>query len=188
MPKIVADDVVFDAVVTVIVAQGYGGATTKSIAELADVNEATLFRKYGSKDQLVLKALNYLTNKIDITSLVYYTGDVQVDLLRILEVLFKSDDTEGDLFLVLISEVHRYPELKSLMSVPLNMLRQLGQLFARYQADGVLRQEHPLQAVLAFMAPLGMSRRLHAIGDVAGLPKIDPVGYVNGYLHGRMLT
>ena len=188
MPKIVADDVVFDAVLSVVVAHGYSGATTKSIAELADVNEATLFRKYGSKAQMVLQAVENLVMRTDILSLVSYTGDVRADLLQVLEALFRAEDANGDVFLVLIAEVHRHPELEGLIHTPLKLFSHIGQLLARYQAEGVLRQEHPMQAVLAFIAPISMSRRLRSLGGAGRFPKLDAVGYVDGYLGGRMLT
>ncbi|MGH7553674.1 MAG: TetR/AcrR family transcriptional regulator [Longimicrobiales bacterium] len=38
---------------------GYRGATTRRIAQEADVNEITLFRHFGSKDDLIREAIQY---------------------------------------------------------------------------------------------------------------------------------
>ncbi len=53
MPKVIADMQIFQAVMEIIAARGYAGATTRQIAEAAGVSEVTLFRKYGSKAELV---------------------------------------------------------------------------------------------------------------------------------------
>jgi AcrR family transcriptional regulator len=42
-------------------AQGRRGTTTQEFAELADVNEATLFRPFGTKGQLLTAMLDYYT-------------------------------------------------------------------------------------------------------------------------------
>jgi len=43
---------------------GYRGATTRIIAEAAGVTELTLFRHFGSKQQLMQEALHYFTPMI----------------------------------------------------------------------------------------------------------------------------
>jgi AcrR family transcriptional regulator len=50
-------DRILDAALRVFAETGYRGATTRRIAQLADVNEVTLFRHFGSKEELLLKAL-----------------------------------------------------------------------------------------------------------------------------------
>ena len=52
MPKIVKDEDIYSAVIQVITEKGYVGATTRQMAEAADVSEVTLFRKYGSRYDL----------------------------------------------------------------------------------------------------------------------------------------
>ena len=42
---------------------GSRGATTRRIAELAAVNEVTLFRHFGSKDALISAALGWLADR-----------------------------------------------------------------------------------------------------------------------------
>jgi AcrR family transcriptional regulator len=46
-----------EAAARVYAETGYRGATTRRIAQEADVNEITLFRHFGSKDALILEAL-----------------------------------------------------------------------------------------------------------------------------------
>ena len=52
MPKVIDENNIFKTVIDMFISRGYEGAITKEIAEVAGVNEATLFRKYGSKAKL----------------------------------------------------------------------------------------------------------------------------------------
>jgi AcrR family transcriptional regulator len=49
---------ILDAAVELFAAQGFHGATTRAIAQLADVNEATLFRYFSRKQDLFFAALD----------------------------------------------------------------------------------------------------------------------------------
>jgi AcrR family transcriptional regulator len=51
------DDRILDAAMRVFVEVGLRGATTRRIAEEARVNEVTLFRRFGSKEQMLLAAM-----------------------------------------------------------------------------------------------------------------------------------
>jgi AcrR family transcriptional regulator len=50
------DDRILEAALAVVEEEGLRGATTRRIAEHAQVNEVTLFRRFGSKDQLLCEA------------------------------------------------------------------------------------------------------------------------------------
>ena len=49
--------------------KGSRGTTTREVAELADVNEATLFRHFGTKGQLLAAMLDYYTESSQISQL-----------------------------------------------------------------------------------------------------------------------
>jgi AcrR family transcriptional regulator len=51
------DSRILDAAMRVFEEQGFRGATTRRIADEAGVNEVTLFRHFGTKDELLLAAL-----------------------------------------------------------------------------------------------------------------------------------
>lgn len=184
MPKIVSDKEVFDAVLQTLLEAGYAGSTTKQIAELANVNEATLFRKYGSKDQLVNKAILHKIEEANISSVIYYTGDIRADLLRVVNKFFHQHD-QDQLFLVLISEIRRAPELQATISAPVEVMMKFGQLLARYQSEGVLKQEHPFNAVAALAGPLVMHRMMKSSMSHFPLPDPDLALHVENYLSGR---
>ena len=84
MPKVINDKVVFRATIDVLVACGYEKATTKNIAVAAGIHEATLFRKYGSKFNLIEQAIKAQFLDVPFAKVVY-TGDLQADLVSIVE-------------------------------------------------------------------------------------------------------
>ena len=68
MPKIIEDEKVYQAVMQVVSERGYARATTKQMAEAAQVSEVTLFRKYGSKQQLVRQAISSIVQQTNFAS------------------------------------------------------------------------------------------------------------------------
>jgi AcrR family transcriptional regulator len=50
---------ILDAALHVFAETGYRGATTRRIAQIADVNEVTLFRHFGSKEELIRAAVQH---------------------------------------------------------------------------------------------------------------------------------
>ena len=85
MPKKIDDEQIFRAAIQAVIAKGYAGATTRQMARMAGVSEVTLFRRYGSKAALVCRALQAIAEEMDFEAVVRYTGDVQADLVRIVE-------------------------------------------------------------------------------------------------------
>ena len=56
---------ILEATIRVFGETGYRGATTRRIAQVADVNEVTLFRHFGSKEELLKSALLYIDTQED---------------------------------------------------------------------------------------------------------------------------
>ncbi|MEQ1565426.1 MAG: TetR/AcrR family transcriptional regulator [Myxococcota bacterium] len=59
------DDAILDAALQVVELEGLRGATTRRIADVAGVNEVTLFRRFGSKDQLLCEAFRRRGTTLD---------------------------------------------------------------------------------------------------------------------------
>jgi AcrR family transcriptional regulator len=185
MPKIIADDQIFHAVMTTIIERGYVGATTRQIADAAGVSEVTLFRKYGSKLELVKRAIAALIEQNDFEAALQYSGDVRADLLRVLRAYQGSVVIHGKFFLVLFAETSQNPELAAWINQPFGLFQAMGQLLARYQADGVLKPENPLHSVAALLGPLiylFMIDRAKAMSDI---PPLDLETHVTHFLTGR---
>ena len=185
MPKVVTDTQVFESVIKMIETHGYSGATTKQIAEAANINEVTLFRKYGSKAQLVKEAITYYGVQSGAETAATYTGDLEADLNRVVAAYQSTEELHAKVFPAIMAEMARFPELNDAANAPLGVVTKIAQLIAQYQAEGRLRSENPMQAVGALLGPLivnSMLRKAQVIDQAVNLEE-----HVTAYLYGRVL-
>ncbi|MGN0368177.1 MAG: TetR/AcrR family transcriptional regulator [Wujia sp.] len=132
---------IIDATMTLIIEKGYSGATTKSIATLAGVNECTIFRRFREKKEIVLAALempkwNPGLKKEDFV----YRGELQEDLLSFAKVY----TTKVTPKMVKISIGIRAAELEDvalsgILQVPMIFKEVLIEYFSMMQDRGLLR-------------------------------------------------
>lgn len=184
MAGTISDAHILDAALDMLVQHGYAGATTRHIAAAAGINEVTLFRRFGSKKKL-LKAVIEQEAENFVAAGIEYTGDVEADLLRVVQFYSGLVQQRGRVIAMLIAEIPRQPELLEIMQTPLAILTKISAMIARYQQDGVLVQEPPAQAFVALVGPFFLGR---IIGFVQmDMPDIapDPVEHVRHYLRGR---
>jgi AcrR family transcriptional regulator len=99
----VPDKAVFDAVLEVIAEQGYERATTRAIADAAGINEATLFRRFTSKENLLRQAVrgNFAEFSLDLDT---PGDDVTADLVTIVNYYARLYETRGGVVLTLMRE------------------------------------------------------------------------------------
>jgi AcrR family transcriptional regulator len=71
---------IVEAAARVFAEAGYRGATTRRIAQAAGVNEVTLFRHFGSKDELIREALSHLGRGDDSPCLPRQPADPEAEL------------------------------------------------------------------------------------------------------------
>jgi len=188
MPKVITDMQIFQAVMDIISVRGYAGATTRQIAETAGVSEVTLFRKYGSKAELVKRAISALVEQTEFDSATQYTGDIRADLLRVLTAYQETVIKHERFFFILFSELSRAPELADSFSQPMGLFQSIVQLLSRYQADGVLKPENPLHGVASLLGPLiYFSMIAHSVGDTS-LPPMDLETHIRHFLDGRFIS
>lgn len=188
MPKVIEDEKIFEVVIQTIVERGYTGATTKQIADAANVSEVTLFRKYESKLSLVRRAIAAMVEQTDFESATQYTGNIQADLLRVLDAYQNSVVLHGQFFSVLFAEIMRNPELADSFDQPLGLFRAIGQMLARYQKQGILQQEPPFHAVAALLGPMIYLAMIGSAMPKAKSPPIDLSSHVNLFLQGRYIA
>lgn len=184
MPKIIQADQLFTAAISVFLARGYEKATTKEIAEVAGVNEATLFRKYGSKAALLNQALQSLAGSTPLDG-IRYTGKLEADLIAIIQAYLQTSQTHGDLIPVLLAEAPRYPELREALQAPVAIMRAISAVLARYQEQGLLRPEPPMMTIAALIGPLVVTRLLRRAGTELSVPEVNPQTHVALFLQGR---
>jgi AcrR family transcriptional regulator len=73
-------DAILDAALRIYSETGSRGATTRRIAEAAGVNEVTLFRRFGTKQELLRKALERAAERVGEASLPAEPGDAEREL------------------------------------------------------------------------------------------------------------
>jgi AcrR family transcriptional regulator len=188
MPKIIDDEQVFQAVLQTIIARGYTGATTKQLAEAANVSEVSLFRKYGSKLQLVKQAIASIIEQTDFEGAIYYSGDLEADLLRVVQAYRDSAVKHGQFIAILLSELPRHPEMMEMTDGPFEIFKRIGQLLARYQAEGILSQEHPMHSLAALLGPMMQVTLMRNAKYKDAVPDLDLHLHVNSFIHGRKVN
>lgn len=184
MPKIIEDQQVYEAVIRVVSERGYSGATTKHMAEAADVSEVSLFRKYGSKPQLVNLAVAAMIAKMDFESAVTYSGDLEADLRRVVETYQNTAVRYRLFFSVVLSEFTRYPELQESFNGPKRVFMHVQDLLMRYMAMGKLQEEDPTEAAAALLGPV-MYLAMMRYGVDGDPSPVDLNKHVASFLYGR---
>ena len=187
MPKIVENSQIYLAVIQVISERGYSGATTKQMADAAKVSEMTLFRKCGSKAELVKQAIAFIIEETDFSSAAHYTGDVHADLLRVVQAYQDTAVKNGLFIFALFADLARHPELINSMKEPFNIFQSIGSLIACYQSDGILKAEHPLHSVAKLLAPLVYISTIQNTKLDDTLPDLDLTEHVNSFLEGHCI-
>jgi AcrR family transcriptional regulator len=185
MPKVITDMHIFETVMEIIAERGYAGATTRQIAEAAGISEVTLFRKYGSKAEMVKRAIGDLVEETEFESATQYTGDIRADLLHVLTAYQKTVIVHERFFFALLAEFSHTAELTDAFYQPLELFHSVGKLLARYQSDGLLMAEYPPHSVACLLGPLLYFSMV--AGSVGGtsMPPMEIETVVENFLNGR---
>ena len=85
--------------------KGRRGTTTREIADLAGVNEATLFRHFGHKDALIDECVKHYCSTVELQELLAsLDGDLELDLQRIAMALMQRMENVRDLIVMSLAE------------------------------------------------------------------------------------
>jgi AcrR family transcriptional regulator len=182
MPRTIDEPALFSVVFETWVERGYAGTATRQVAERAGVNEATLFRRYGGKGELVVAALKAALRRVPLRT-VSPTDALPADLVRLVEAYLETQREVGAVFPLLLMEAPRHPELRPALATAWENVGALVRVIEHHQARGALHPEHPTRALFALIGPLfavGLARGLQP-----GLPPVDAEAHVQAFLVGR---
>jgi len=182
MPKKIDEARLFNAAMRLWVERGYSGTTTKLIAERAGVNEATLFRRYGGKAELVTAAICEPLRSAPLRK-VKATDDLNADLLCIVEAYQETHRQIGAVIPLLLIEASRHPELRPALEVTRENIGFLTRVIEHHQASGALQKEEPLVSLTRLLGPLFALGLFHGAGSAT--PPLDPERHVRAFLHGQ---
>lgn len=156
---------ILDAALRVFASEGYTGATTRKIAEEADVAEVTLFRKFKSKENLLKEVLT--NNRTVFSSLddLFHLFQKEKDLdleteLRILgkniakSMRDKKKDRKRRMFMfMLFEEGKRRPEVAKALSAFLQMnIKPLSEYFELQIKNGKMRNVNSRSSAVTFVS------------------------------------
>lgn len=177
---------ILDAVLACVVKYGFGGLTTRRIAAEADVNEVTLFRRFGNKAALLKAAFQREASFVQAEA-VHYSGELEADLVRIVQTLWQAAGRRQSILPLLIAEIPRNPELREAAQASVQVIGQVVQILQRYQTQGSLRTEPPLLTFAALVGPIVFINLLGQL-QPAGLGTFQAESYVQHFLVGRQAT
>ncbi|GLY50443.1 TetR/AcrR family transcriptional regulator [Lentzea sp. NBRC 102530] len=184
MASRVSDQAVFDAVLEVIAEQGYERATTRTIAEAAGINEATLFRRFTSKENLLKQAVrsSFAGFALDLDA---PGDDVAADLLTIVRYYAHLYEARSGVVLTLMREAKFSPEVAAVLTEPEKLLRRVDEVILHHQRRGSLVVEPPRHTFFALVGPLMMRSLARRVDQLATQAPADPEAVVRRFLDGH---
>ncbi len=146
---------ILDAALQLFFERGYKGATTRRIAELAGVNEVTLFRNFGSKRGLfiaVMKRETDILQEIEGFDL-EPTGDLEGDLTRIGMKITHEMTSRSKLVKIIMMEAANSPEVwDSISQAPFAILARITLFFQQARDRGHIRDVDPRLAAIGYFS------------------------------------
>lgn len=110
--------------------KGYAGTTTRAIAEAAGVNEVTIFRHFGTKENLAKAIMDQFGGLAIADDLeLRFSGDYAQDLNLIGKMMMKVMTERSDSMRMAICEAGNFPEFQQVVA---ENPRQLRGMLARY--------------------------------------------------------
>jgi len=133
--------------------KGFAGATTRAIAELAGVNEVTLFRHFGTKEKLAKAIMDQYGGVAIAKDLeLLFSGDYVKDLTLIGHAMMEVMTERVDAIRMAICEAGNFPEFQQVIAENPRQLRQmLSRYFQRQMETGVIHSGHPEAMAQAFL-------------------------------------
>lgn len=183
MPKKIDQDKLFKIVVRSIIKEGYAKTTTKQIAQSAGINEVTLYRKYGSKIDLIQQAFQAILSHSPLNNL-KYTGDIEADLLAIIKAYRESSALYGEIIPTIILEAPRDPKLKILLAPFYLIYQNISGIIKKYQEQGLIKTDTGIPASRILLGPIIVNNMLMQANPEMHHPPIDDQEYLAAYLRG----
>ena len=174
--------------------KGYAGATTRAIAERAGVNEVTLFRHVGTKENLVKTIMDQFGGMALAGEMALnLSGNLRQDLTTIGAMMLKVMTERGSAMRMAICEAGNFPEFRE---VAADNPRQLRRMLTRYlegqMAAGNIRPGHPEALAQAFLGMFFSYTVLRGfLGDDLQTPLSDQelvAQFVDLFVHGTLIT
>lgn len=171
---------IIDAAMVLVRDKGYVATTTKEIAKKAGVNECTLFRKFGSKKDIVLQGVNQAGWRAGVTPEIF--ENVVWDLEKDLEMFMREYMARMTPDFVNLSIGLRAPQLYEetapmIMKVPQAFLGALvDYLKEMYERGKLPKQDFETLAMTFFSSTFGYTFLKASFGEK--LSRVEKESYI----------
>lgn len=166
---------ILKAAAQVFAEDGYARATTRALAAAAGVNEVTLFRHFGNKENLFAAVIEQFAGPAVTTDLqARLTGEPERDLrivgTRLLELLLERREA----LRLMLCEAAHFPEVQQVMvQNPRQIRRMLASYIGRQVEMGRFRSLHLEVAAQAFSGMLFAYAISHGVLDDSIEPELS---------------
>ena len=165
--------------------KGYAGATTRKIAQAANVNEVTLFRHFGSKKNIFMAVIERFSALPGLQTTVenQLTGDYRQDLTKLGTHFLATMLKQRKAILMSLCTAERLPEIRDVVAQPPTQQQQMLSGYLRQQiARGTVRDlPSPELAAKMFFGTLfefAISQPLVAGTPIEHIPPEEAVAQV----------
>jgi AcrR family transcriptional regulator len=179
---------IFAATRTLYATKGSRGTTTREVADLAGVNEATLFRHFGTKQQLLAEMLDYYTTSSqfpEVLERVRHLATIEEQLHELAHAAVDALKKKEDLIKISMAEEIANPEGSTCAwRAPTEARRRLTEFFAAKVASNELRGEAQWLArtFMSLFFSLVLARGIW--GEEASSPNVAIDAMVDLFLNG----
>jgi AcrR family transcriptional regulator len=169
-----ADAAIVRATLEVLLEEGYRGLTMEQVRARAGVGKATLYRRYGSKQDLVTEAIRHLNQPLDRPD----TGSVREDMLAVARsVMAGAERVEFASFAPrLLAESAGDREMHAIFYANLVEPRRavMSEVLRRGVERGELRADLDVELAIDVLAGPWVYRLLISGGDASVIYRSDP--------------
>lgn len=147
-------DRILDAAIRVFAETGYRGATTRRIAQLADVNEVTLFRNFGSKEELLQQAIQQMGGDVAGVALPDVPAHPERELTRWARAQHENIMRMSSLIRTCMGESEEHPDIAQCAHArPIRIASELRAYLTKLQKSGLV--DHDLDVSSATVMLMG---------------------------------
>lgn len=146
---------IIDAALQLISEKGYTAATTKAIADLAQVNEVTIFRHFGNKQGLLKTIVSKFSYNpiLQKTMREEVTWDLETDLNHFSMQYFEYMMSIKDFVMIGFKESMQFPEINAeIANIPLLFKNELIHYFKEMHHKGKICEVNFEAAALSLIA------------------------------------
>jgi AcrR family transcriptional regulator len=145
-------DEILAAAAHVFAQHGFRGSTTRRIADTAGVNEITLFRQFGSKEELIRQAMQYCSHVVSFTPLPDVAVDPENELTAWSESFIRYLRLQSSMIRKTMSEIEERPEMSEMASsVPRKASADLCQYLTALKRQGWIAEKFDAKTAAAML-------------------------------------